>query len=335
MPQNDPRAEMSSFDSFGIYSSASESNQRIESNYVYASFDSDVVPTKGKLEWHVENTSSPGLGWVPHLGGGQGFMQPVSDSVYAKATIYMEDTEGSSFSGPVDGGFSGWLRTGSVARTYDGYQAIPVAVSCMHSYFSRMAEMFFGPNWGQLVERDNVPYHQITGTQNAAQNYFWACPRQAGLPEGSKPYYYTNTDFIDFKSIYDSSPLTSSAEVLMGRIFQASGAILALLSGGTLANYGSSISSDQVVRDTIAEVQTSVDEENLSICSRLERIESAVAQLIALTTYNYYTGGARVDSPKTEKPATGIFDLLLSYLGFGRPVPEPEPESESDSEEGE
>lgn len=327
MPQNDPRAEMSSFDSFGIYSSSSDSNQRINSISTSTySQGSDSISTSSFV-WHLGQNVFPGLGRIPiKAGGGEGVHYAADDVVngITEAEIKMKDVEGD----PSPGGFSGWLRTGNVARTYDGYQAIPVAVSCMHSYFARMAEMFFGPNWGQLVERDNVPYHQITGTQNAAQNYFWACPRQSGLPEGSKPYYYTNTDFIEFKSIYDSSPLTSSAEVLMGRIFQASGAILALLSGGTLANYGSSVNTDQVVRDTISEVQTSVDEENLSICSRLDRIESAVAQLVALTTYNYYVDGSKVDAPKTEKPATGILDLLLSYLGSGRPAPEPEPEPE-------
>ena len=326
MPQNDPRAEMSSFNAFGIYSSSTEANQCINSLSTSTYSQGYEYSNRGSLIWDFTVDHWPGLGRVyERASSGDSYGYDVSEGIntgYTGANIWMDEVEGS----PSPGGFKGWLRTGSVARTYDGYQAIPVAVSCMHSYFSRMAEMFFGPDWGQLVERDNVLYHQITGTQNAAQNYFWACPRQSGLPEGNKPYYYTNTDFIDFKSIYDDSPLTSSAEVLMGRIFQASGAILALLSGGTLANYGSGTSTDQVVRDTISEVQTSVDEENLSICSRLERIESAVAQLVALTTYNYYVDGSKVDAPKTEKPATGILDLLLSYLGSGRPAPEPEPE---------
>lgn len=322
MSQDDPRGNLSTFGDFGLYSTSSAENQSLKSGEMSSSlFDAQL---SGQISMDWGPMGYPGYGTE---------MGPILTE--KQCHFVASFNNGKWNSEPNTFNLYGWLRTGSLARTYDGYQAGPTAINAIHSFLGPMARLFFGPSWGEYVTRANIPYQNLEGTQKMPVDYVWACPPSQGLPDRLLPYYYTDTDSISFRSVYDREvELSSSFEVLLGRIYQAAGAILAILSGGTLANYGGEDTSSRVVEAVTESTSLTEDGEGVSVSERLARIESAVSQLIALTTYSYYISGASVDSAPASgsSVAEGVLNYLKQFLGSGAPDPVPPPEE--DGEEG-
>ena len=320
MSQDDPRGALSTFGDFGLYCNGTDTTLRVEMQKLDAYYEGAGGYFRCSLDERDEWNGNPGTlsqhvpGWGPAV------------PAYTDTEPIFGWGDGSA-----GGGTDGWqgedvpcfvrgtLRTGSLARTYDGYQAIPAGFNCLHSFFGPMAKLFFGPQWGEYVTRFNTPYYALSGTRNLPVDYVWACPPSEGLPARSLPYYYTDDSAISFNSVYDGTSLSSSFATLVGKLYQASGACLAILSGGTLANYGSNDTSFRV-HSAVSEATAAAEEgESLCVAERLSRIESAISQLIALTTYSYYVSGASVDSAPASgaSVAEGVLNYLKQFLGSG------------------
>lgn len=323
MSQNDPRGSLATFGDFGIYFNPSDNGQTSTGFF-------DSFLGRGRTNVDMPNGTTALTFWTQGLAGpNSGRMgliaSKAADNIIRFAcTLRLLDQyyvygEGPGLSVDPQIRFTGWGRTGSLARTYDGYQAIPTGFNAIHSYIGPMARLFFGPSWGQYVTRANVPYQNLEGTRKAPVDYEWACPPSSGLPDQLLPYFYTDETAVSFHSIYDQSvELHSSFATLLGRVYQASGAILQLLTGGTLANYGSNSDTSSRVISAVQSSTSVTDEgETLSVADRLARIESTVSQLIALTTYSYYVSGASIDSTGGASVAEGVLEYLKTFLGSG------------------
>lgn len=323
MSQNDPRGNLAAFGDFGVYFDASDNSQTCTG--IFDSFrghgHSEVGVPGGESVLTFSTQGLPGA----DSGVGGLIASNVADNVinFGCSLKLLEHNfvfdEGPDSSVDPQIRFTGWGRTGSLARTYDGYQAIPTGFNAIHSYIGPMARLFFGPGWGQYVTRANLPYQNLEGTIKVPVDYEWACPPSSGLPDQLLPFFYTDDTAIGFNSIYDrTQELHSSFATLLGRVYQASGAILQILSGGTLANYGSSSDTSSRVVSAVQSAIIETDEgETLSVSDRLARIESTVSQLIALTTYSYYVSGASIDSTSGSSVAEGVLDYLKTFLGSG------------------
>ena len=109
---------------------------------------------------------------------------------------------------------------------------------------------------------------------------------------------------------------------MLSKTFEQLNAILVVLTGGTFSNFGRSDTSSSVVSAVSASQSVVDDGERNALYNRVDRLESSVAQLIALVTYNYYLSGASIDSgsASSEPVASNVLSLLKSLLGSGGAV---------------
>ena len=97
MPQNDPRAEMSSFNSFGIYSSSTEANQCINSLFTSAYSQGSDSISRSAFIWDFSVDHFSGLGQIhERASSGWSYGYDVGEdgfsTGYTRATIWMEET---------------------------------------------------------------------------------------------------------------------------------------------------------------------------------------------------------------------------------------------------
>lgn len=137
MSQNDPRGVLSTFGDFGLYCNGSDTN-------LCLNFEDEGVSSftsEGKIKINLDDKvyipgHDDGIGW----GSGWGYASPegfgTGSAVAGASTEPLTDE--------LQAWVTGTVRTGSLARTYDGFQAIPTAVNAVHSFFCPLARLFFG-----------------------------------------------------------------------------------------------------------------------------------------------------------------------------------------------
>lgn len=256
---------------------------------------------------------------------------PVPDSLHgettphARATSFLGEFYATRFAVGVSGSakyscspgkLSGWMGHRSLLGTVEGYNYLPISFSLTSFWLNELFSFYVsGEDYKEL---GSPGYQYKTGDANnfvsqsdynlhylRTQNYF-ALPRM-----------WTEDLFSSWG--LRNQVVTGNLCAFLAKTFEQLQAVLAILSGGTYANFGISDTSSRVISALETAAIATEEGDTLSVSDRLARVESSLAQLIALTTYTYYVSGASLGggTSSDSSAAEGVLEYLKSFLGSG------------------
>lgn len=252
---------------------------------------------------HCDEAGIPALYDVPYLRRG-GFS--------AESPIY--GGAGFSYHHTPNVRLNGWFSSYSVIATVEGYNYLPISYSLETFWLNEISAFFVdGENFCNL----GSPGYQykLVDSSNSVESSDYKLHFLSDITSQSLPKIWTSDSFSGWD--LQGKNVSGSFVSFLARTFEQVEACLAILSGGTVANYGRESTSERVYSAVTESTSLTEDGEGVSVSERLARIESAVSQLIALTTYSYYISGASVDSAPAsgQSVAEGVLNYLKLYLG--------------------
>lgn len=215
------------------------------------------------------------------------------------------------------GRFNGWFGHRSLLATVEGYNYYPISFSLTTFWLNEICAYFVDGENFKSLSSPGYQYKTEDSTNSVAESSY-------------NLHYLENVTVKPLPRVWDgdffsgwnlqNTNVSGSLVGFVARIFEQLQAALAILSGGTFANFGGEDTSSRVVNVVTESTSLTEDGEGVSVSDRLSRIESAVSQLIALTTYSYYISGASVDSAPAsgQSVAEGVLNYLKQFLGDGQ-----------------
>ena len=209
---------------------------------------------------------------------------------------------------------AGWFKNLSLLATAEGYNYLPISFSLTSFWLNELSAFFVDGEAYSGLSSPGYQYKTVDSTNNVSESSYNLHYLQ-GTQDRSLPIMWTSDRFSGWD--LQGQSLSGSLVAFLSRTFEQVQACLALLSGGTTSNFGLSDTSSRVYSAVSEATAVAEEGESLCVAERLSRIESAVSQLIALTTYNYYVSGSSVDSAPSSgaSVAEGVLNYLKQFLG--------------------
>lgn len=223
---------------------------------------------------------------------------------------------GTLYLGLLEKPYSGWMPYLSLVATAEGYNYLPISFNMSTYWLDKIFQYFLGPSKNASLGSPGYQYKEGDSTNHIPSSTYELRYSDSEVP--FVPKFWTQEGGFPSWDLSGTS-ITASFVSMLARTFEQLNAILVVLTGGTFSNFGRSDTSSSVV-SAVSAAQVVVDDgERNSVYNRLDRLESSVAQLVALVTYNYYLSGASIDSgsASSDTVAANVLALLKNLLGSG------------------
>ena len=278
----------------------------------------DIAPTWSFYGWVKPGPESKYGGLI-----GAKYMPPIGD--YSPELQFVELCQG-GFSHCVSGAtlsysfaskpYSGWMPYLSLVATAEGYNYLPISANMSCYWLDKIFQYFLGSSKSVSLGSPGYQYKEGDSTNHIPSSTYELKYSDATVP--FVPKFWTQEGVFPSWDLSGIS-VTASFVSMLSKTFEQLNAVLVILTGGTFSNFGREDTSSSVV-SAISVAQSVVDDnERNSVYNRLDRLESSIAQLIALVTYNYYLSGASIDSgaASSDTVAANVLALLKNLLGSG------------------
>ena len=273
------------------------------------SFRGDDQPAVGgRVGGHNDITYIPPIG--EDIGHGYQYISSIVGDIWHCAS---SGTLSYSFASKP---YSGWMPYLSLVATAEGYNYLPISFNLSTYWLDKIFQYFLGPSKSASLGSPGYQYKEGDSTNHIASSTYELKYSDVEVP--FVPKFWTQEGVFPSWDLSGTS-ITASFVSMLTKTFEQLNAILVILTGGTFSNFGREDTSPSVV-SAVSAAQAVVDDgERNSVYNRLDRLESSVAQLIALVTYNYYLSGASIDSgaASSDKVAANVLTLLKNLLGSG------------------
>lgn len=212
--------------------------------------------------------------------------------------------------------YSGWMPYLSLVATAEGYNYLPISFNMSTYWLDKIFQYFLGPSKNASLGSPGYQYKEGDSTNHIPSSTYELKYSDATVP--FVPKFWTQEEAFSSWDLSGTN-ITASFVSMLSKTFEQLNAILVILTGGTFSNFGREDTSSSVV-SAVSVAQSAVDDgERNAVYNRLDRLESSIAQLIALVTYNYYLSGASIDSGSASSVtvAANVLALLKNLLGSG------------------